>query len=79
MKVAGKVGIKFKIKNKKIKNDITQIKSKDQVMNMLEMFQEHAGLSSRGSQEGLIARPQFKLEVCCCWWMCRASSTLRFQ
>ena len=49
-------------------------------MNMFEeVCQEHAGLSSSDSQEGLIARPQSKLEVCCCWWMCRASSTLLFQ
>ena len=40
------------------------------------MCQEYAGLSSRGSQEGLIARPQskLKLEACCCWWMCRVAS-----
>ena len=39
----------------------------DQVMNVFEkVFQGHAGLSSSGNQEGLIARPQSKLEVCCC-------------
>ena len=36
-------------------------------------------LSSSNSHEGLIARPQSMLEVCYCWWMCRASSTLLFQ
>ena len=38
--------------------------------------QEQVGL---GSQEGLIARPQSKLEVCCCWWMYKASSTLQYS
>ena len=55
---------------------MNQIKKGDQIMNMLKkVCQEHAGLSSSGSQERLIARPQSKLEVCCCWWMCRAFIT----
>ena len=48
-------------------------------MNTFEICQEHVGLSSSGSQEGLIARPQSKLEACCCWLMYRASSTLLSQ
>ena len=36
-------------------------------------------LLSSCSQEGLMANPQPKLEVFCCRWMCRASSTLIFQ
>ncbi len=34
---------------------------------------------SRGSQEGLMARPQSRVNVCCSLWMCRASSTRLLQ
>ena len=37
------------------------------------------GVFSRGSQEGLMARPQSRLDVCCSLWMCRASSTRLLQ
>ena len=37
------------------------------------------GVFSRGSQKGLMARPQSRLDVCCSLWMCRASSTRLLQ
>ena len=37
------------------------------------------GVFSRGSQEGLMARPQSRLDVCRSLWMCRASSTRLLQ
>ena len=33
------------------------------------------GVFSRGSQEGVMARSQSRLDVCCSLWMCRAYST----
>ena len=32
---------------------------------------------SRGSQDGLMVSPQSRLDVCCCWWMCRAEMSAR--
>ena len=55
------------------------IRKKNEKRGLRIICQGGEGVFSKGSQEGLMARPQSRLDVCCSLWMCRASSTRLLQ
>ena len=71
--MAVKMGVKV------VGNEVRIIIRKNEKRGLRIMCQGGEGVFSGGSQEGLMARPQSRLDVCCSLWMCRTSSTRLFQ